>query len=882
MAENALPKGYEPQNVESRWCEYWEKNATFTPNMDSDGDSYSIVIPPPNVTGMLHIGHALNLTLIDVLCRHARQLGKKVLWVPGTDHAGIATQNVVERELAKEGLQRQDLGREAFIEKVWAWREDYGHRILHQVRKLGASVDWTRLRFTMDEGLSRAVRKVFVDLYKQGYIYKGDYIINWCSRCHTALADDEVEHEQRQSHLWHIRYHVVDSTESITIATTRPETILGDTAICVHPDDERYTHLVGKKAYVPMINRQIPIIADNYVDREFGTGALKVTPSHDHNDWQLGHTHTLEFIQAIDDNGIMKEVAGPYAGLTKAQCRKRIVADIEKHGDLLLIEDITHAVGQCYRCQTVVEPHVSTQWFVAATKLAPRARAAVPEVTQVLPESWQKTYYNWLDNIRDWCISRQIWWGHRIPAWACQECGTLVVSEEDPTRCTSCGGTELLQDEDVLDTWFSSALWPFSTMGWPDKTQDLATFYPTSVLVTGFDILFFWVARMMMMGLHFMDTVPFHHVYLHALVRDGEGRKMSKSLGNAINPIEMIEKYGCDAMRFTLVSFAAMGRDIKLSEDRIEGYRHFVNKLWNAARFALLHLPDVPPACALESVSGMHHQWMLHRLEIFKQDMKSAIAEYRFNDAAQGAYKFLWGEFCDWYLELVKPDIQNTERKPQAQYVLWTVLREMLVLLHPMLPFVTAEIWQALPGGAGQDIACELYPPSRPLCAKPDEAARMEFVQEVIVAVRTVRAELNIAPSHRLHVLIQPADDAQKAMLTEAEKMMCTLARLAEITMDTTVTVPKASASQVVQGCQIIIPLSGAVDLQSEMARLDKEIGKLDKELDGIAKKLANESFVERAPTEVVQRERDRAESMSDARSKLEALRQRFAEALTD
>ncbi len=882
MAENALPKGYEPQNVESRWCDHWENNATFTPDMNKDGTPYAIVIPPPNVTGMLHIGHALNLTLIDVLCRHARQLGKKVLWVPGTDHAGIATQNVVERDIAKDGLKRQDLGREAFIEKVWEWREDYGDRILNQVRKLGASVDWSRLRFTMDEGLSRSVRKVFVDLYKQGYIYKGDYIINWCSRCHTALADDEVEHEQRQSHLWHIRYHIVDSTETITIATTRPETILGDTAICVHPEDERYAHLVGKKAYVPMLKREIPIIADNYVDREFGTGALKVTPSHDHNDWQLGHKHKLEFIQAIDDNGLMKDVAGPYAGLNKTQCRKRIVADIEKAGDLVRIEDITHAVGQCYRCQTVVEPHVSTQWFVAATKLAPRARAAVPETTQILPESWQKTYFNWLDNIRDWCISRQIWWGHRIPAWTCQECGTLIVSEDDPTRCTSCGCTQLVQDEDVLDTWFSSALWPFSTMGWPEKTDDLAAFYPTAVLVTGFDILFFWVARMMMMGLHFMDAVPFHHVYLHALVRDGEGRKMSKSLGNAINPIEMIEKYGCDALRFTLVSFAAMGRDIRLAEDRIEGYRHFINKLWNAARFALLHLPEVPEKCDLSNINGMHHQWMLHRLEIFKQDMQAAIADYRFNDAAQGAYKFLWGEFCDWYLELVKPDVQDPTRKAQAQYVLWTVLKEMLILLHPMIPFVTAEIWQALPGGAGQDIALEAYPAARPLCLNAEQSARMEFIQDVIVAVRTVRAELNIAPSHRLNVLVQPAHEEQSAILSQGEEMVCTLARLASLTVDATAQAPKASASQVVQGCQIIIPLSGAVDLHGEMARLDKEIGKLDKELDNIAKKLANESFVERAPAEVVQREKDRATTLSDARSKLEVLRQRFAEAVEE
>ncbi len=883
MAENALPKGYEPHNVESRWCEHWEQNSTFTPNMDAEGEGYSIVIPPPNVTGMLHIGHALNITLIDVLCRHARQKGKKVLWVPGTDHAGIATQNVVERALAKEGLKRQDLGREAFVEKVWEWREDYGHRILDQIRKLGASVDWSRLRFTMDEGLSLAVRKVFVDLYSQGYIYKGDYIINWCSRCHTALADDEVDHEQQQGNLWHIRYHVVDSDATITIATTRPETILGDTAICVHPEDERYTHLVGKKAYVPIIKREVPIIADAYVDREFGTGALKVTPSHDHNDWLLGQNHTLEFIQAIDDNGIMKDVAGPYAGLTKKECRKRIVADIDSAGDLIQVEEISHAVGQCYRCQTVVEPHVSTQWFVAATKLAPRARKAAPELTQILPESWLKTYYHWLDNIRDWCISRQIWWGHRIPAWTCASCGELIVSEHDPAACPQCQSTQLHQDEDVLDTWFSSALWPFSTMGWPNKTAELATFYPTAVLVTGFDILFFWVARMMMMGLHFMDQVPFHHVYLHALVRDAEGRKMSKSLGNSINPLEMIDKYGCDALRFTLTSFAAMGRDIRLAEDRIEGYRHFVNKLWNAARFALMNLPEeAPKAIDLTQVQGMHHQWILHRLEVFKEDMDKSLADYRFNDAAQGGYKFLWGEFCDWYLELIKPDMQDASLKEESQYVLWTVLREMLVLLHPIMPFVTAEIWQALPGGAGQDLSLERYPLARPACLKPNEAARMEFIQSVIVAVRTIRAELSIAPSLRLHAQLQPVSSEQCAVLEKARGMISTLARLESVTIDMALEAPKASASNVVQGCQIIIPLSGAVDLHGELARLDKEIAKLDKDLDGIAKKLANESFVQKAPAEVVQKERDRAVELDDSRTKLEALRQRFAQALTE
>ncbi len=881
MAENTLPKGYMPHDVEARWCEHWENNSTFTPDMETEGEPYAIVIPPPNVTGMLHIGHALNITLIDILCRHARQKGKKVLWVPGTDHAGIATQNVVERALAAEGLKRQDLGREAFVDKVWEWREDYGHRILDQIRKLGASVDWSHLSFTMDEGPSRAVRKVFVDLYNDGYIYKGDYIINWCNRCHTALADDEVEHEESQGNLWYVRYHLTDGSDSIIIATTRPETILGDSAICVHPEDERYAHLIGKKAYVPIIKREIPIIADKYVDKDFGSGALKVTPCHDHNDWQLGNSHKLEFIQAIDDMGIMTDVAGPYAGTKKEACRKLIVKDIDAAGDLIKIENISHAVGKCYRCHTVVEPHVSTQWFVAATKLAPRARAAVPQLTKILPETWLKTYYNWLDNIRDWCISRQIWWGHRIPAWTCEQCGELIVSEQAPNVCVKCQSSNLIQDEDVLDTWFSSALWPMSTLGWPDNTRDLNTFYPTAVLVTGFDILFFWVARMMMMGLHFMDQIPFHHVYLHALVRDAEGRKMSKSLGNSINPLEMIDKYGCDSLRFTLASFAAMGRDIRLAEDRIEGYRHFVNKLWNAARFALMNLPQSPPqAIDLNQVQDLHHVWILHRLEAFKVEMDKSLEEYRFNDAAQCGYKFLWGEFCDWYLELIKNDMQDDKRKNTAQYVLWTVLREMLILLHPIMPFVTAEIWQALPGGSNEDIATKPYPEMRTQCVKNAQAQRMEFIQDIIVALRTIRSELNINPSLKLKAMIQPVDQEQEILIQSGHEMICTLARLGELSIDASIDIPKACASHVVQGCQIIVPLSGAVDLHGELARLDKELAKLDKDLLNISNKLANESFIERAPAEVVQKERDRLVAMDDAKNKILALRERFAQAM--
>ena len=881
MTENALPKGYEPRDVERRWCEHWEKSRAFTPDPDGPGEAYSIVIPPPNVTGVLHIGHALNLTLQDVLCRFARQKGKKVLWLPGTDHAGIATQNVVERALALEGKGRHDLGREAFVERVWQWKKEFGGHILHQIRRLGASVDWTRERFTMDEGLSRAVRRVFADLYKQGYIYRGNYIINWCIRCHTALADDEVEHAPRKSHLWHVRYHLTDGSASLVIATTRPETIPADTAVCVHPEDERHAALIGKKVYVPIIKREVPIIADNYVDREFGAGTLKVTPAHDHNDWELGRRHHLDIIQAIDENGFMNEAAGPYKGLSKEECRKAIVRDIEAAGDLALTEDIEHAVGHCYRCNSVVEPHVSPQWFVASTKLAPRARQAVPELTKIWPENWIKSYYNWLDNIRDWCISRQIWWGHRIPAWTCQDCAELIVAAESPERCV-CGSVRLVQDEDVLDTWFSSALWPFSTLGWPEKTRDLATFYPTAVLVTAFDILFFWVARMMMMGLHFMDEVPFRDVYIHALVRDAEGRKMSKSTGNVINPIEMIDKYGCDAVRFTLTALAAMGRDIRLSEERIEGYRHFVNKLWNAARFALMNLPQEPPTPVdLDRVEGLHHQWILHRLEAVKEETEAALAGCRFNDMAQGLYKFLWNEFCDWHLELVKPDMREEgPRKQAAQFVLWTALRETLVLLHPIMPFVSAEIWQALPGGAGGDIALERFPPLRPGCRKAEEAGRMEFMQEVIVAVRTLRSELGIPPAKKLTCILRPADGAQRALLAQNRHMIELLARLEKLDIGQEVDIPKASASSVAQGCEVVVPLAGAVDLAAELARLDKELAGIGKELAAVQMKLANPSFVERAPAEVVQRERERSRELADAESKLAALRQRFANAM--
>jgi len=883
MAAKTLPKSYEPRDVEVRWGKYWEQEKTFTPEVSAAGDPYCIVIPPPNVTGQLHMGHALNITLQDILCRYHRQKGFNVLWVPGMDHAGIATQNVVERALALEGGTRGDLGREAFVERVWKWKEEYGGRILNQIRRLGASVDWTRERFTMDQGLSRAVREVFVRLYEEDLIYKGDYIINWCTRCHTALADDEVEHSPKSAFLYHIRYPLEDGTGSLVVATTRPETMLGDTAVAVHPEDERYASAMGKKVLLPLTDRKIPVIADPYVDRAFGTGCLKITPAHDMNDFEIGRTHGLEVLQVIDGRGFMTEAAGPaYAGMPKDACRERAVADLSAQGLLVKKEPYEHNVGECYRCKTVIEPFVSTQWFVSVKPLADKAyRAVESEKTRICPPQWSKTYFNWLENIRDWCISRQIWWGHRIPAWTCDACGRLIVSREDPEACPYCGGT-LTRDPDVLDTWFSSALWPFSTLGWPDQTPELEAFYPTSVLVTGFDILFFWVARMMMMGLHFMEDVPFRDVYIHALVRDAEGKKMSKSTGNVIDPIDMIEKYGTDALRFTLTAMAAMGRDLKLSEERIEGYRHFVNKLWNAARFALMNLPKHMPDTALPRTEDVSHAWMLHRLEEIKAEVDKALSEYRFNDAAQALYQFTWHEFCDWYLEMIKADLNgpDTDKKHAAQVCLWTALTELLTLLHPMMPFVTQEIWSVLPGVTEENLALVRYPTPRPECLSSGVVERMTLLQDVVVGVRNIRSELNIAPSKKLDVLIRTVNDEDKAFLNGHRELVRGLAWVDQVTTGPDVKTPRASASAVVRGNEVYVPLLGVVDFDMELARLSRELDKLDKELGIVEKKLANENFTSKAPAQVVEKERQKAMIFSDKKAKLSGLQERLRTAI--
>jgi valyl-tRNA synthetase len=876
MSSDLLDKGYEPHDVERRWYGFWEENNLFAAEDQGPRRSYSIVIPPPNVTGVLHMGHALNNTLQDVLCRYRRLRGDNVLWMPGTDHAGIATQNVVERKLAQNGTDRHALGRERFIAEVWKWRQTYGSAIINQLKRLGASCDWKRERFTMDEGLSRAVRKVFVDLYHQGLIYRGDYIINWCHRCHTALADLEVEHADVDGHLYHIRYPFADGSGGITVVTTRPETMLGDTAVAVNPEDERFRDLKAAGVILPLMNREIPIIRDAYVDMSFGTGGLKVTPAHDPNDFEIGLRHNLPSVKVIGDDGRMTPEAGRFQGLERLACRKAVVAELKELGRLEKIEPYRHSVGHCYRCKTVIEPNLSRQWFVRAKPLAEKAIAAVRNGdTRIVPEIWAGTYFDWMENIRDWCISRQIWWGHQIPAWTCEACGEIVVALEAPAACPKCGG-RLTREEDVLDTWFSSALWPFSTMGWPDQTPLLKTFYPTSVLVTGFDILFFWVARMMMMGLHFMQAVPFRDVYVHALVRDEEGQKMSKSKGNVIDPLDIIDRYGADAFRFTLAAFAAQGRDIKMSEKRVEGYRHFINKLWNAARFSLMHLDRgyaAPPAETL----GLADRWILSRLSRVTAEMSQALDAYRFNEAAAALYNFVWHEFCDWYLEAIKPALHG-KLEPQAREaslsVLWRVLHDLLILLHPFIPFVTEEIWHKLPGADGSIMQAQ-FPSDRSAAESEapdlDAESRMGLVIDVISGIRNVRGEMGIAPGMTLEALIHANDAAARSTIEGDRGLIVNLARLKSLTVTAHPDRPKASATAVARDATIYVRLEGIIDFAREIERLEKELGKLAKELSSVAKKLQNQDFLAKAPAEVVAKVQAQQQELMGKQQKLQA-----------
>ncbi len=862
---------YDPSQVEERWYRVWEERGYFRAEATSSRKPYAIVIPPPNVTGSLHMGHALNNTLQDVLIRMKRMDGFNTLWMPGTDHAGIATQNVIERQLAAEGRRKEDLGREAFGARVWKWKEESGGLILTQLKRLGASCDWSRERFTMDPGLSEAVREVFVRLWEERLIYRGDYIVNWCPRCQTALSDLEVEREERDAEFVYVKYG------PLTLGTVRPETKLGDTALAVHPKDRRYKQYVGKTLDVPSVEGTIrlQVVADAAVDPKFGTGVIKVTPGHDPIDFEIGRRHNLPVRTVIGFDARMTELAGKYAGLDRFECRKRIVEDLEALGLIERIEPHRHAVGVCYRCRTVVEPLISKQWYVRTKPLAEPAIKAVRDGRmRIIPRVWRSTYFAWMENIRDWCISRQLWWGHRIPVWYCDRDGSLHVSRVDLTECPRCGGP-VHQDTDVLDTWFSSGLWPFSTLGWPKETPELGTFYPTSCLVTGFDILFFWVARMAMFGLKFAGDIPFRDVYIHALVRDAEGQKMSKSKGNVIDPLVIMDKYGTDAFRFTLAALAAQGRDIRLAEERIEGYRNFANKIWNASRLVLSNLDGYDPRRARSAAPALADRWIKSRLNATIGLVRKALDRYRFNEAASAIYQFLWHEFCDWYLEIAKRTLyggDNPAQRARTQATLVEVLETTLRLLHPFMPFITEEIWQRLPH-TGDSVMVAAFPKSSRTKADPQAEREMAPIIGVITAVRNIRSESRVPPSVELQVTVKPAGAEPAVALAEAAPLINALARCV-VTVSSAATRPRDSAFAAVDSHEVFVHLAGVVDLAAERQRLAREIKKVEGEIAFVEAKLARREFVERAPAEVVERERERLEEQRRLRAKLrESLR---------
>ena len=886
MTEKNIPTVYDPQAVEEKWYKYWEENGLFHDEVDKGKKPFSIVIPPPNVTGQLHMGHALDNALQDILIRFRRMQGYNTLWMPGTDHAGIATQIKVEEMLAGEGLTRHDLGREKFIEKVWEWKEQYGDRIIKQLKSLGASCDWQRERFTMDEGCSKAVREVFVSLYEKGLIYQGNRITNWCPRCNTALSDIEVEHEDKPGHLYHVRYPVEGSTgEYLSVATTRPETILGDTAVAVNPEDVRYRHLIGKKLVLPLVGRLIPVIVDEYVDQSFGTGAVKITPAHDPNDFEMGLRHQLPQIVVITNDGTMAADTGKYAGMDRYECRKFLVNDLKEQSYLVKIDDHQHAVGHCQRCTTVVEPLVSKQWFVKMQSLAePAIHAVTTGEIQFVPERFTKTYINWMDNIRDWCISRQIWWGHRIPAWYC-ECGETIVAREVITACSKCGSQSIQQDNDVLDTWFSSGLWPFSTMGWPEETAELDQFYPTSVLVTGYDIIFFWVARMIMMGLEFKKEIPFKHVFIHGLVRDSQGRKMSKSLGNGIDPLEVIEKNGADTLRFTLVTGNTPGNDMRFYSERVESSRNFANKLWNASRFVLMNLEDVENIEQLENYGLMARQngsltladkWILSRFTKTVNEVTRNLERFELGEAARLLYEFIWNEYCDWYIEMAKARLYNKEdvsARATAQYVLWHVLEQTLKLLHPFMPFITETIWQHLPH-QGHSIMVADWPVEQSELVDEQVEQQMNTIMDAIKAIRNMRAEVNVPPGRKSEVILQVAASELQNVFKNNLQYVKTMAAAEPITMlDLEGEKPENAMTAVVSGVEIYMPLKGMIDVEKETARLNKELAGLDKELARIAGKLSNEGFVAKAPPDVIAKEKAKA---GEYEEKQAAIRERL------
>ena len=875
--QNKLQSVYNPKIVEDEWYKYWLKNDIFTAkNKKSKENNYSIVMPPPNITGSLHIGHALNNTLQDIMIRWKRMQGYNVLWLPGTDHAGIATQNVVEREIAKEGKTRYDIGREEFTKRAWQWRDKYGSNILNQLKKIGCSCDWSRLRFTLDEGLSKAVRKVFVTLFEEGLIYRSNYVINWCPRCQTALADIEVEQREENANLYYVEYPIKNSPEEkITVATTRPETMLGDTAIAVNPKDKRYKKYIGKVAILPLVGRELPIVADDYVDPEFGTGAVKITPAHDLNDFELGQRHDLEEINILNDDGTTNKNAGKYNNMSVMECRKKIIEDLKEKGYLQKVDSYRHSIGHCYRCDTVIEPYLSKQWFVKIEELAkPAIDAVETDKTAFVPKRWSKVYFEWMYNIRDWCISRQLWWGHRIPVWYCQDCGEMMVLMDDPLECSKCHSKNIIQDKDVLDTWFSSALWPFSTLGWPEDTPDLEEFYPTSLLITGFDIIFFWVARMMMMGLKFKNDIPFEKVFINPLIKDIEGKKMSKSKGNVIDPLLMIDQYGADALRMTLAALTIQANYIRLAKEKIETFRNFTNKIWNVARFSLTHLEDFDP----EEVKkddlkySLFDEWILYQLNNTVKKVTESLNNFKFSDAAMTIYDFSWNYFCDWYVELIKETLYSkdgTAEKKTAQYVLWFVLDNILRLLHPFMPFITEEIWQKIPHKE-LSISISSWPEYEKIRAKKNLEEKVLTIQEVIKTIRNIKAEMNIPLAKGIDVLINVVNNEKEELIEEHLPFIKNLAHVQSFQVGDSLEKPECSATGVLEDIEIFIPLAGVIDLEAEIQRLEKKVQKTEKDMIVINKKLNNADFIQKAPENIIKKEREKIKELTDIRDRIE------------
>ncbi|GAB6086807.1 valine--tRNA ligase [Alkaliphilus crotonatoxidans] len=861
---NNLPKNYNPQEFEDRIYQEWLDNHYFHAKVNPDKKPFCIVLPPPNITGQLHMGHALDHTLQDVLIRWKRMQGFEALWQPGTDHASIATEvKVVERLKEEEGLTKKDIGREGFLKRAWQWKEEYGGRILEQMQKLGDSCDWERERFTMDETLSKAVTEVFIKLYEKGLIYRGNRIINWCPECKTSISDAEVEHEERGGHFWHIKYPVKGSDETVEIATTRPETMLGDTAVAVNPNDERYRHLIGKTLILPLMNREIPVVADEYVDPEFGTGAVKITPSHDPNDFEVGLRHNLPQILVMNEDATINEKGGQYAGLSRYDARKQIVKDLEAQGYLVKVKEHNHNVGHCYRCNTVVEPVTSLQWFVKMEELAAPAIEAVKNGSiKFVPERYGKTYLHWLENIKDWCISRQLWWGHRIPAYYCQDCGEVIVSKTAPQACPKCQSNTFKQDEDVLDTWFSSALWPFSTLGWPEKTPELEYFYPTDVMVTGYDIIFFWVVRMAFSGLEFMKEVPFKHVLIHGIVRDNEGRKMSKSLGNGIDPLEVIKQYGADALRFTLLTGNSPGNDMRFHMEKLESSRNFANKLWNATRFVIMNLDEETPDYeGVKDHFSSADYWIMSRLNELIKDVTDNMDKFELGLGAQKLYEFIWSEYCDWYIELAKPRLygEDQEKRRAAQYTLIYVLKDILKLLHPYMPFITEEIWSYLPKKEESHIITAPWPVFQEDQSHREAEEKMILIMSAIKNIRNVRAEMNVVPSKKAKLFMVAASSITADIILEGKQYFNTLAGISEINvLSNQDEIPSDSVSIVVQGAELFIPLDDLIDFEKEIERLEKEKKKLEAEIKRVTGKLSNEGFLSKAPEALIQEERQK------------------------